>query len=302
MKTPSNTIECEVRSLLTLDQYQHLKDFFDANARHLGEDKQETRYFGGEQDLRIQLNDHYAKVWLKKGKMHDDAREEIEIRVAKNKFKDLERLFEALGYETAIVWLRHRISYNWEGISVALDHTKGYGYVLELEKMSDPESRIETLDVLRRRLDKLGLKPTPKPVLHERFSYYRDHWKELIAETAKTEAEAAAETPSADGAKSETAEVKAESKEVAVKVTVTKDAEAAAPAEAAPVEVTKVEARMEAEAAAETEVVAEATVEEVKAVIETIIETDPDTELENAVKAVEAKIEAKHKELEKTPA
>lgn len=178
-------IECEVRALLDYYQYQGLKTRLMQEAEFLGEDLQETRYFEGPHDLRIQKSGTCAKVWLKKGKMHDECREEVEIRLDPDRFGELERLFDALGYVTGIVWHRHRMRFTWGDVDVSLDHTKGYGYVLELEKMSGEAEKEETLRYLKDKLAELGLRPTPKPVLHERFTYYRERWKQLLADEEK---------------------------------------------------------------------------------------------------------------------
>lgn len=178
-------MECEVRALLDYYQYEGLKARLMQEAEFKGEDMQETRYFEGPHDLRIQKSGSCAKVWLKKGKMHDECREEVEVRMEPERFGDLERLFDALGYATGIVWLRHRMRFDWGDVDVSLDHTKGYGYVIELEKMSDEAGREETVRYLKDKLAELGLKPTPKPVLHERFTYYRERWQTLIADEVK---------------------------------------------------------------------------------------------------------------------
>ena len=183
---PGTNVECEVRTLLTEGQYEGLKAFLAREAEFKGEDMQETRYFEGPHDLRIQRSTSCAKVWLKKGKMHDECREEIEIKLEPERFGELEKLFDTLGYSTGIVWHRHRMRYMWGDVDVSLDHTKGYGRVIELEKMSDEAEKEPTLRYLKDKLAELGLRPTPKPVLHERFTYYRERWKELLAEEEVT--------------------------------------------------------------------------------------------------------------------
>src|SRR3989338_5024919 len=130
-------IEVEVRSFLSKEEYDRLLRFFQKEARFTSEEEQETLYFDGPQDLRIQKTDKSAKVWLKKGKMHDDYREEIEVPVAIEQFEHLKSLFLALGHAVSIIWLRKRISFDWEGITICLDDTKGYGRVIELEIMSN---------------------------------------------------------------------------------------------------------------------------------------------------------------------
>lgn len=175
-------IEVEIRSFISPQKYGELLDFFKENAEFISDDDQETYYFDAEQDLRIQRNSAYAKIWLKKGKLHDDQREEIEIRFNTDHFLALEKLFSSLGYGVSIKWFRKRIVFDWEGISVMLDCTKGYGHILELEKMSSAENQAETLRLLKEKLQKLGIPLTPKEEFDKRFAYYKENWKSLVRE------------------------------------------------------------------------------------------------------------------------
>ena len=59
-------IEVELRSFVTTEKYGELLDFFGKNAEFKGKDYQETYYFDCAEDLRIQKNDSYAKIWMKK--------------------------------------------------------------------------------------------------------------------------------------------------------------------------------------------------------------------------------------------
>ncbi len=183
--TDRKTVECEVRSLIDRSQYEKLKAFFSNVADFVSEGSQETRYFEGPHDLRIQRGGSYAKVWLKKGSVLDGSLQEVDIRLDSETFPKLEKLFEALGYKTAVVWQRYRLSFAWDDVAVALDHTEGYGYVVEMRLSCDEASRGQTNERLRERLAMLGLRPTPKPVLHERFSHYRERWKEAASEETK---------------------------------------------------------------------------------------------------------------------
>lgn len=197
-------IEVEIRSFISPQKYGELLDFFKENAEFISDDNQETYYlqkipagdflsqepnrclvhgFDAEQDLRIQRNSAYAKIWLKKGKLHDDQREEIEIRFNTDYFGALEKLFSSLGYGVNIKWFRKRIVFDWEGVSVMLDCTRGYGHILELEKMSAAENQEETLRLLKEKLQKLGIPLTPKEEFDKRFAYYKENWKSLTRET-----------------------------------------------------------------------------------------------------------------------
>ncbi len=173
-------IECEVRALITEEQYKALLSRLKKESEDLGEEEQVTYYFDSKEDLRIQQNTHYAKVWLKKGELHDDHREEIEIKVPREDFEKLEQLFLALGYNVSIKWFRKRHSFKWHDIDIALDHTRGYGFILEVEKITTVATQEETVAYLKAYLNELGLAPTPKEEFDLKYQYYKEHWRELV--------------------------------------------------------------------------------------------------------------------------
>ena len=104
-----NNIEVEIRSFISKEEYDRLLDFFKEKSKLIKKDNQESFYFDSEQDLRIQKNDFYSKIWLKKGKLHDKYREEIEIKFNKEDFNKIEDLFIALGYKIEIKWIRKKM-------------------------------------------------------------------------------------------------------------------------------------------------------------------------------------------------
>jgi predicted adenylyl cyclase CyaB len=173
-------IEVEIRAFLSEDQYTKLLEFFSQNSILIKEDNQESFYFNCPEDLRIQRNNSHSKIWLKKGNLHDDAREEIEIKFDKNQFEDLHKLFLSLGYEVEIKWYRKRFQFNWEGIKVCLDHTLGYGYIIELELMSDNEHKDEALSVLKEKLRTLDVDITSKETFATKYEQYKKNWQDLV--------------------------------------------------------------------------------------------------------------------------
>lgn len=173
-------IECEIRSFITKSQYNSLIKMLKKEARFLGEDEQTTYYFDCEQDLRIQKNSKFSKIWLKKGQIHDEDREEIEVRTDKNDFKKLEKIFLALGYKIEIKWFRKRHSFKWDNIDVAIDFTKGYGYIIELEKMATEKQKLKTLEYLKNKLNELNIPLTPKEEFNKKYQYYKENWKQLV--------------------------------------------------------------------------------------------------------------------------
>ncbi|MBU3896995.1 MAG: CYTH domain-containing protein [Nanoarchaeota archaeon] len=173
-------IETEVRSFLTKEQYDKLLDFFKKNGEFVKKDYQITYYFTGEQDLRIQKNDFFSKIWLKGGKIHDDFRKELEIICKKEDFKKAEELFTSLGYEIKIKWFRDRQEFKWEGIDVMIDFTKGYGYIIELEQMCSENEKEKVIAMLKEKMKKLEITITPKEEFDAKFKFYSENWKTLI--------------------------------------------------------------------------------------------------------------------------
>jgi predicted adenylyl cyclase CyaB len=183
MPDPIN-IECEIRAFLTDEQYDRLSEKLAGIAEADGEDEQVTYYFegNGDPDLRIQRNSTGAKIWFKKGRMHDEARLEIELPCRREDFGTLEQLFSALGYAVSIKWFRKRRLYRLEGVTVTLDDTRGYGKILELEKVCFEGERDEALGLLKARMSELGIEPTPKEAFDLRYAEYKRNWRELTGE------------------------------------------------------------------------------------------------------------------------
>ena len=181
-KIEQANIEVEIRSFISPEKYQELLAFFHTEGQFLHEDHQETHYFDAEQDLRIQRNNTHAKIWLKKGKLHDEHREEIEIKFDKDNFETLEKLFLTLGYNTNIKWFRKRHTFEWQGITVMLDYTKCYGYIIELEKMSSEEEKEQALSLLKEKLRRLNIPLTSKEEFDAKYKYYKENWQRLVKE------------------------------------------------------------------------------------------------------------------------
>ena len=172
-------IEVEIRSFISEEKYKELIDFFKKNWEFLWKDYQETFYFNGEKDLRIQKNENYSKIWMKEWNIHDEARKEIEIKVPKDDFEKLENLFLWLGYDIEIKWYRLRNDFKWEWIRISLDHTKWYWYIIELEIMSSIEEKDKNSDYLKKKFVELWINITSKDEFTQKYKYYKENWHEL---------------------------------------------------------------------------------------------------------------------------
>lgn len=181
---PKN-IEVEIRSFISKEEYEKLLEFFSQNAEFVKEDLQETIYFDCKEDFRIQQGNKESKIWMKTGvgkeyDINDGAREETEIQIQKEDFDKFMKIFNTLGLDTEIKWLRKRNQFNWNGISVCVDYTKGYGYILELEKMGNEENKEVILEELKNKLREIGIRETPKEIFTQKYCYYKNNWEELI--------------------------------------------------------------------------------------------------------------------------
>ena len=117
---------------------------------------------------------------MKKGKIHDNHREEIEIKFNRDEFEKLEELFLSLGLKVQIKWFRKRFEFRWEDITVCLDFTKGYGYIIELERMASAANKEKEYENLKQKLESLNIEITPKEEFDKKFLYYKKNWKSLI--------------------------------------------------------------------------------------------------------------------------
>lgn len=184
MTTPE-TIECELRAFVADDEHARLLERLRSDGAYAGEDDQETWYFegNGDPDLRIQRNTKGSKIWYKDGKMHAEARREIEVPCrSADDFGNLEALFTALGYRVAIKWFRRRHAFTLGDISIALDDTRGYGKVVEFEKLCLPHEREAALKGLTAKMAEYGIAPSPKEEFERRYAAYKKDWRALTGE------------------------------------------------------------------------------------------------------------------------
>ncbi len=172
-------IEVEIRSFIDKEDYERLLDFFHRNAHFITEENQETHYLNVDRDLRIQRNESFSKIWMKKGSIHDEAREETEIKFNKEDFEKIKRIFSSIGIDTSIKWIRQRHLFDWNGITVAIDDTKGYGRIIELEKISNKDDKDTDLALLKDSMKKLGIDLTPREEFEKRLEIYKSEWKDL---------------------------------------------------------------------------------------------------------------------------
>ncbi len=172
--------EVEVRTFVSPFLYQKLIKKLKKIAKFKGEVNEETIYFGSEK-LRVRKNDKASYLILKSGKIHQDFRKEIEIKFKREDFEKMKELLERIGFKTIAIWKRKRMIFDWKGTKVFLDDTKGYGKIIELEKITDEKNKEEAFLDLKSKLLILGIKKiTPKKIFDQKFRDYLKNWKKLI--------------------------------------------------------------------------------------------------------------------------
>ncbi len=173
-------IEIEVRSFIPKEEYKKLLKRLNKEAKFVDSVKEETVYFSSPKDLRIRFNGKNSFLILKEGKIHEDSREETEVKCDKKDFRKLEELLKKLEFKVKIRWFRKRRIYQWKGIKVLLDDTKGYGFIIELEKIGKVKGAKKIYKNLKNKLKSLGIKITPKKVFDEKFKYYKNNWEKIL--------------------------------------------------------------------------------------------------------------------------
>lgn len=176
----SKNIEVEARSFVSDEQFAEIRKMLDAGYDFVRELKEVTVYFTGEKDLRMRKNETEASVILKEGKIHDDFRKEFEIGIKLEDFDDMVGLFRSLGYEIEIEWYRNRLEYEKDGVMLLLDDTRGYGKILELEKMAEEGAEAQAHGELEAMMTGFGIgKLTTREEFNARYEDYKQNWKTL---------------------------------------------------------------------------------------------------------------------------
>lgn len=176
----NKNIEVEVRSFISDKLFNEILSKLKITARFIKETSEETVYFSGKKDLRLRRNGKEAFLILKEGKIHDDYRKEFEVKFNVSDFNNMKDLLKSLGYKIEIKWFRKRLEFKQDDIKILLDNTKGYGKIIELEKMVQVGEEKDTYKKLKDKLKSFNIEITPKKEFNKAFEYYKKNWKDLI--------------------------------------------------------------------------------------------------------------------------
>lgn len=172
--------EIEYKFLLDDKQRKSLVKFLEKNnAEKVKEEEQDNFYYvaRGNLDLRIRRTEDKSLLILKKGWMHDEDREELEVECDRDDFDKLDEILTSLGYEYDTKWYRKRVEYKYKDFSITIDFNAGYGYVTEIELVVDEGKEKESLEKILKFAKELGIEPTPKETFDKMYEYYKKQWQ-----------------------------------------------------------------------------------------------------------------------------
>ena len=173
------TIEVELRSFVDDQLFEALIERFSREGQFIHEEEQTTVYYDAPCDLRIRSSKTHGKLILKKGELHTAVREEIEVDFETHDTAKIDSILQTLGFPVLMKWIRTRRTYHWLGVTATLDDTRGYGKIVELERLVSPNIANVTRQELDQLMVKLGLTPTTKEELDARIAAYQQNWRVL---------------------------------------------------------------------------------------------------------------------------
>lgn len=112
--------------------------------------------------------------------MHDEDRDEIEVKVDRKDFLALDDILRSLGYEYDTKWYRKRREYKLDNLNITIDFNAGYGWLTEIEKVvrvgGEEKAKKEILELAKN----IGIKPVKKEFIDKMYHYYKKHWPYYI--------------------------------------------------------------------------------------------------------------------------
>lgn len=170
-------IEVEMRTFIDEKTYYELLDKYDSI-----QERQITTYFDCKQDFRLMVTNNYCKLWLKEGLLHDDFRNEYEVKFDIHYINSLKGMLENLGYKEEIKWYRKRNIINIDTLTLTIDYSIGYGYIIECEKIVQDENQVEDAKLMISKFfNEIGINTiSKKEEFSNKFSDYKLNWKKYL--------------------------------------------------------------------------------------------------------------------------
>lgn len=141
-------IEIEFRSVFGEAQYVKIQEFLNKNAKDLGKDDQDVRFFLlPDKIVKVanKVSKNAAKIIIKLNRLGRGSSdfEEIEIPIDPSDFNKAIKLFSSLPFDQIQNIYQKRHNYEYKGVELALKYTESWGYHMELEIVVDDRSKKE---------------------------------------------------------------------------------------------------------------------------------------------------------------
>lgn len=173
-------IEIELRAFINEDQYKNIFSILRSSSVEIEKNvKQITYYLDAGTDTRIHISSSGGGLRQKLGKMHENARKEIELHLTNDEAMIMKNIFLNLGFKIKVIWYRIRHTFQNNNIKISLDNTIGYGMILEVEMLSEDRDIKSQEKYLENFINSFGLEPTPKEISDDKLSVYILNWRKL---------------------------------------------------------------------------------------------------------------------------
>jgi len=133
-------------------------------------------------DLRIRKTETESYLILKVWDMHDESKEEYEVKCDREEFEKLDKMLSKLGYSYDTKWFRYREEFEFNGFNITLDENSGFWWMAEIEKVVEEWEEEQAKKEILEFAQSLGLDPTPKSDLDLIYNHYKKNWKEYYDE------------------------------------------------------------------------------------------------------------------------
>ncbi|MFW0862168.1 MAG: CYTH domain-containing protein [Candidatus Komeilibacteria bacterium] len=177
--------EVEVSSLLKPAGFKKVYKYLKRSGKLLKEEQTETVVFETSKgDLRLVKNEEQVKLICKIGNVFHEVRPEMEVLADIKDMDELEKIFIALGFKVACRYKKKRVHFRWQGTTISLDNVKGFGLIMEMEKLVDgrlvKKAEEDIREKLTKLLDKFSIAVTPVSELNKMYKHYLNNWSKLI--------------------------------------------------------------------------------------------------------------------------
>lgn len=177
--------EVEISSLLKPAGYKRVYKYLKRSGKLLKEEQTVTVVFETPKgDLRLVKNEEQVKLICKVGNVFHEIRPEMEVLADLKDMDELEKIFIALDFKVACRYKKKRVHFRWQGTIISLDNVKGFGLIMEMEKLVDErlvkKGEQDIREKLTKLLNKFGIDITPINELNKKYQHYLNNWSKLI--------------------------------------------------------------------------------------------------------------------------